>query len=53
MSVRGGEKKKKKRQHKDFGIYPLSASPGTKLCPARAGAEARRKEVDNRKAIAG
>lgn len=41
------------KQHKDVGIYPLSASLGTKLWPARAGAEAGRTEVDNRKAITG
>lgn len=41
MSVRGKKKKRRgKKQHKDIEIYPLSASLGTKMCPARAGAEA-------------
>lgn len=54
MSVRGKKiKKSKKKQHKGFRIYPLSVSPGTKPYPARAGTVARRKEVDNGRAIAG
>lgn len=54
MSVRGEKNKKaKKKQHKSFRIYPLSASPGTKPFPARAGTVARRKEVANRRAVVG